>query len=82
MSQIDEAKERRLFEDACYDYYLKRHAAGEVGTRDAGDGSREALFWRHLDGTYGVLMFNAAWFGWRERALLAAQLAELDKKAQ
>ena len=28
-------------------------------------GERDDLFWKQPDGSYGVLMFNAAWWGWQ-----------------
>ena len=58
------AVERQCFEDAMYAHYERQKAAGKLKPDD-GDGSREALFWKQPDGSYGVLMFNAAWYGWQ-----------------
>jgi len=60
-----ETHARVEFEDKAYDHYLKRKAAGELDPNAEGDGSREALFWKQPDGSYGVLMFNAAWQGFK-----------------
>lgn len=56
---------RQEFEGKAYAHYLKRKAAGELDPNAEGDGSREALFWKQPDGSYGVLLFNAAWQGFK-----------------
>lgn len=65
MIEMHEPNERALFEEACYQHYLERKQAGALDPNAEGDGTREALFWRQPDGSYGVLMFNAAWWGWK-----------------
>lgn len=55
---------RDEFERAAHAYMCERIAAGKVGAELIGDGSREALCWRREDGSYGVYMLNAAWWGW------------------
>lgn len=57
--------ERAAFEQAAYQHYLERHRAGLVADSGAPACEPAALFWRQADGTYGVLMFNAAWWGWQ-----------------
>ena len=57
--------DREAFEQAAYAHYLERHAAGLTADKADPPGSPESLFWRQPDGSYGVLMFNAAWWGWQ-----------------
>lgn len=57
--------EREAFEVAMFTHYLKQKAAGRISTDGDGDGTRNALFWKQPNGEYGVLMFNAAWYGWK-----------------
>lgn len=64
MEEWNEEIERAEFEKACYTQYVCKKAAGALDLSQDGDGSQEALFWRQPDGDYGVLMFNAAWWGW------------------
>lgn len=56
---------RNLFEQAAYQRYLDQRAAGV--SADCGEPAvqPDGLFWRQPDGNYGVLMFNAAWWGWQ-----------------
>lgn len=63
--QAEMDAERKLFEGAMFAHYLKQKAAGRISTDGDGDGTREALFWKQPNGEYGVLMFNAAWYGWK-----------------
>jgi hypothetical protein len=63
--QAEMDAERKLFEDAMFQHYLNQFAAGKLDMTQAGDGTPEALFWKQPNGEYGVLMFNAAWYGWR-----------------
>jgi hypothetical protein len=58
------AHEQKRFEHAAYNRYLGQKALGLL-TQEDGDGTPEALFWKQPSGEYGVLMFNAAWWGWR-----------------
>lgn len=59
--------ERERFEAAAYKLYQEKKAAGKLASQadQEGDGSPEALFWKQPDGSYGVLMMNAAWWGWQ-----------------
>lgn len=56
---------RKEFEQLAYQHYLQRKAAGKIDPTAEGDGTPEALFWKREDGSYGVLMFNAAWQGFK-----------------
>lgn len=67
---------RESFEKAAYDHYLQRKAAGKVDPSAEGDGTPEAMFWRDENGNYGVLMFNAAWWGWQAGIEAAAQVCD------
>ncbi len=57
--------DRQAFEAAAYAYYQERHAAGKTSDSHEPIGSPENFFWKEADGTYGVLMNNAAWWGWQ-----------------
>lgn len=61
--------ERTEFEYAAYAHFLERRAQGALDQQLAadagGDQTPEALFWRQPDGSYGVKMFQAAWWGWK-----------------
>lgn len=59
------AEQRARFEAACYAYYLERHAAGKTEDRNEPVGTPEQMFWKQENGTYGVLMYNASWWGWQ-----------------
>lgn len=61
----DEEKERAEFESDCYRQYQTAKDGGRIDTSQDGDGSPESPFWKQPDGSYGVLMFNAAWWGWK-----------------
>ena len=63
-ANCSEVRERRAFEAAAFARYQTMKAAGLLKPDD-GDGSPEALFWKQPNGEYGVLAFNAAWWGWR-----------------
>lgn len=68
MSNVDADKEpmtaeRTVFERRAYMYYVERHAAGKLEDSHMPPYPPEGLFWREPDGTYGVKMFNAAWWG-------------------
>lgn len=55
--QVDQ---RVKFEEAAWGVHVMRaKALGEP------EGTPEELFWKQPDGSYGVSMFNAAWWGWR-----------------
>lgn len=55
---------REEFEAAAFILYQELKAAN-WSSKDEGDNTPEALFWKHSDGSYGVQMFNAAWWGWQ-----------------
>ena len=57
--------ERADFENAMFALYRRKREAGLIDPEGEGDGTPEALFWKQPSGEYGVLMFNAAWAGWR-----------------
>ena len=61
------AQERAEFEAAAYAHFLSCRASGALDRQlaDGGDGTPEALFWKQPNGEYGVLAFNAAFWGWR-----------------
>lgn len=69
---FDEKRERALFEAAAYALYTSRRMIAQSrGVALVGDGANgeeavpEQLFWLQANGEYGVLMFNAAWWGWK-----------------
>ena len=57
---------RTQFEQAAYQHYLVRHAAGKTTDHVVPAGPIEELMWRTETGEYGVLMFNAAWWAWQK----------------
>lgn len=59
--------DRAEFEAAAWAMYRAKREAGafEPQSHLMGDDTPEALFWKQPDGSYGVLMFNAAWWGWQ-----------------
>ncbi len=57
--------QRQNFEAAAYAHYLQRHADGKTADRRDPPAQPHQLFWRQPDGEYGVLMFNASWWGWK-----------------
>ena len=61
-----EDQDRAAFEAAAYRHFQRRLAAGKIPAEEPGDGTPEALFWRDEKGDYGVKMFNAAWWGFKE----------------
>lgn len=58
--------DRQAFEVAAYAYYRERHTAGQCVDSDQLPMAQPDLLWRQEDDTYGVLMFNAAWWGWQQ----------------
>ena len=61
--------ERDQFEEVALTHFVAQRAAGVQISGDNGcEPTRESLFWRTDEGDYGVRMFNAAWWGWREAA--------------
>lgn len=65
------AEERKKFEQAAYARFVLKKAMNQVNLELMGDGSYEGLFFRLQDGTYGVQMWNAAWWGWKASKGLA-----------
>lgn len=63
---IDWDAERRRFEQAAYQHYLKRREAGKVVDCPDQPWTAEELLWRQPNGEYGVLQFNGAWWAWQE----------------
>lgn len=58
---------RAAFEDRAFQLYLAQRATRRlIGDVNDEHPTREQLFWRQSDGTYGVLAFNTAWvaFQW------------------
>ena len=60
--------DQQVFEAAAYVYYQERHAAGKTSDSHEQIGTPENFFWKEADGTYGVVMINAAWWGWQAAA--------------
>jgi hypothetical protein len=56
---------RGRFEELAYQQYLARRAEQKVVDDTADVATREGLFWRQPDGSYGVLEWNGAWWGYR-----------------
>lgn len=62
--------ERDKFEEVALAHFVAQRAAGVQISGDNGcEPTRESLFWRTDEGDYGVRMFNAAWWGWKESAI-------------
>lgn len=56
---------REAFELAAYANYLRERGVRTIAGDTAVAMSPEELLWRMDDDTYGVMMFNAAWWGWQ-----------------
>ena len=56
---------RDAFEAATYAHYLQRRADGAIAGDSEQAIAHEQLMWRQEDGSYGVLIHNAAWWGWQ-----------------
>ena len=56
---------REAFELAAYAHYLSQREQIVIVDDYKDASTAEELLWRRDDGTYGVLMFNAAWWGWK-----------------
>lgn len=66
----DEATMRAEFETAALAWVIANFAAGHKGIDNNGaPPTRESMFWMRDDGSYGVNMFNAAWWGWQSALL-------------
>ena len=72
------ALERDQFEEAALAHFVAQRAAGVQISGDNGcEPTRESLFWRDDKGDYGVRMFNAAWWGWKEAAVATRKTCEV-----
>lgn len=70
--------ERDQFEEVALAHFVAQRAAGVQISGDNGcEPTRESLFWRDENGNYGVLMFNAAWWGWKEAAIATRKTCEV-----
>lgn len=65
--------ERARFEQAAMDHFHTRRQQGNVLDDNGSPITRESLFWRTDEGDYGVRMFNAAWWGWKEASRVATR---------
>ena len=73
------ALERDQFEEAALAHFVAQRAAGVQISGDNGcEPTRESLFWRDDKGDYGVRMFNAAWWGWKEAAVATRKTCEVS----
>ncbi len=70
--------ERDQFEEVAMAHFVAQRAAGVQISGDNGcEPTRESLFWRDDKGDYGVRMFNAAWWGWKEAAIATRKTCEV-----
>ena len=69
--------ERARFEQAAMDHFHTRRQQGNVLDDNGCPITRESLFWRDDKGDYGVRMFNAAWWGWKEAAVATRKTCEV-----
>ena len=70
--------ERDQFEEVALAHFVAQRAAGVQISGDNGcEPTRESLFWRDDKGDYGVRMFNAAWWGWKEAAIATRKTCEV-----
>ena len=76
--EIDMELERDQFEEVALAHFVAQRAAGVQISGDNGcEPTRESLFWRDDKGDYGVRMFNAAWWGWKEAAIATRKTCEV-----
>lgn len=75
--------EQQAFENRCWEHYLAERARRTLPGDVDGEPTREGLFWRREDGSYGVLAFNTAWmaYQWGMQAL-RAQVTELERQLE
>lgn len=82
--QWDDARERELFENACYAHYLvvraQRSSRGLIGVLDNAEAphSRETLFQRNERGEYEAIVYQHAWGGWMLARKLDAPSQAID----
>lgn len=57
--------DQQAFEDRCWEHYLAERARRTMPGDVEGAPTREGLFWRREDGSYGVLAFNTAWMAYQ-----------------
>jgi hypothetical protein len=65
---------RAEFEAAAYVQYLLRRVSDQVTDDSDRVHTPDELFWKTATGAYGVVYFNAAWWGW-----LSAATAQIIK---
>lgn len=70
--EFKEATERTAFENATWAYYQGLKTAGWEHADEGDPNSMAALFWRMPSGQYGVHQIQAAWMGWKMRAMHVA----------
>ena len=70
--------ERARFEQAAMDHFHTRRQQGNVLDDNGCPITRESLFWKDENGNYGVRMFNAAWWGWKEAAVATRKTCEVS----
>lgn len=71
--------ERDQFEEVALAHFVAQRAAGVQISGDNGcEPTRESLFWRDDKGDYGVRMFNAAWWGWKEAVVATRKTCEVS----
>lgn len=75
-STTDHEAQRPAFEDAIWTYYQTLKANGWAAPEEGDTSSREALFWRTPAGKYGVQQIEAAWWGWKLKAVREAMLLD------
>lgn len=73
--------ERPAFEELSYRRYLVKRQEGVMVLDTVDPVSIGGLCWRNSDGSYGVDGINAAWWGWRARAMWQILYAEGLKHA-
>ena len=69
----DGVDERADFENACVARFAHWREAGNRNNDNGAPCTRESLCWRDDLGNYGVVVLNAAWWGWQEAMAHAAK---------
>jgi len=63
---------RSEFEQAAMQHFVAQREAGKAVDDNGSPPTPEALFWKDEQGNYGVKMFNAAWWGWKNATAVSA----------
>lgn len=63
---LTEEQMRAEFEESALAYTIERRAAGMAHHDNGAPSTRESLFWRTENGAYGVILYNPAWWAWKE----------------